>query len=84
MQAGTQVTNTVVIQSDDRELGIDDGSPIIPIGTQGVVLGMSEDFLEDNHLKDGCKDCVVVAFDLPGGKHNFDVSPSELMVQTPA
>lgn len=77
MQAGTKVKSLVVIQSDDRETGVDDGTPIIPVGTTGIVLGMSKDSMdEDTHLKPGCEDCVVVQFDLPdGSKFSFDVKP---------
>ena len=79
MQSGTVVMNKTVIQSDDREVGIEDGTPIIPIGTKGVILGMSKDFMEpDTSLKEGCEDCVVVAFELTTGKYNFDVHPVEL------
>lgn len=77
MKFGTMVKSLVLIQSDDRENGIDDGTPIIPVGTFGMVLGDSKDFCEaDSQLKPGCEDCVVVQFELPDGRHqSFDVKP---------
>ena len=36
-----QVQALVKIQSDDREAGIDDGTPIIEPGTFGILLGDS-------------------------------------------
>jgi hypothetical protein len=70
MLTGTLVKNSIVIQSDDRSIGIDDNSPIIPIGTIGRVLGMSKEA--------GCEDCVVVAFETKDGIQNYDVHLSEI------
>lgn len=80
MQTGTQVRSRTVIQSDDRANGLDDGTPIIPIGTIGTVLGESKDHLSGNaKLKSGCEDCILVQFELPSGKHSFDVKPQEVI-----
>lgn len=77
MKTGILVRSITTIQSDDRELGIDDGSLIVPVGTSGRVLGNSADMIEDGcSLKTGAESCVVVAFDMPDGvSANYDCLP---------
>ena len=81
LQKGDRVKCVVVIQSDDRENGIDDSTPILEIGTEGVVIGRSDEFIEEGcHLKEGAEDCMVVQFNLSDSTTwNFDVSEDEVV-----
>ena len=93
MQPGTKVRNKVVIQSDDRSVGTDDGTPVIWVGTPGTVLGRSDKHLNwcnqferksNGKLKPGCENCLVVCFELGNGQAwNFDCDPKELELWTP-
>lgn len=80
MNSGTTVKNIVTIQSDDRENGIEDGTPIIVPGTTGTVMGKSSDLKSDDaELKQGAEDSLVVKFNLPDGQTwSFDCLPTEL------
>lgn len=67
-----RVKALVEIQSDDRAAGMDDGTPILPAGTEGTIIGKSEEFTPENLLK--VDDCWLVDFD----GHEFDVSETEM------
>lgn len=74
-QKGDVVKATVELKSDDRECGIEDGTPIVAVGTRGVVIGRSEDHLEEGcTLKCGEGECFVVDW----GVVNFDTHISEM------
>ena len=71
---GDRVRALVVIQSDDRSGGIDDGTPIVRIGMLGTVLGHSEEFAEsDITLKE--PNCYVVRWDNTSA---YDVADYEM------
>ena len=81
MITGKQVKTSVIIQSDDRSVGVNDGTPVIPIGSIGVVKSLSRDSLPKGAvLKSGCENSVVVEFDIDGVKHCYDCQPSEFTV----
>lgn len=87
--ADQRVKALVKIQSDDRTInetiirelskstaevsGMDDGTPIVPAGTEGTIIGKSEDSLGVG-AKMKSDDCWLVNFD---GDH-FDVSETEM------
>ncbi len=73
IQNGDKVKAMIDLKSDDRELGMEDGTPIILAGAIGTVLGRSEEFLEEDEiLKE--MNCWVVDW----GIVNFDTSESEM------
>lgn len=79
MKIGNSVFATKDIMSDDRELGIDDGSPIVPRGTYGIILGMSiDDLVGDEQIKDGCEHALMVEFHLKDSRYIFDVFPEDI------
>lgn len=80
MKVGTKVKSLVLIQSDDRANGIEDGSPIIPVGTPGEVLGKSEEFLPDEVTMKGDEQCYTVRFSWEDQSANYDILPEEIEV----
>ena len=72
--AGKRVKALVKIQSDDRTIsGMDDGTPIVPAGTEGTLIGWSKDSApEGTTMK--VDDCWLVDFD----GNQFDVSETEM------
>jgi hypothetical protein len=80
MKTGDVVRAKVDIISDDRAIGQDDGSPIVSAGTEGVILGKSEDFCKPDTLK-GDGNCFLVnwAVDNKGRPNiHYDTSPDEM------
>ena len=85
---GKKVKTNVLIQSDDRANGIDDGSEVIPAGSIGVVYAKASDFLskDDSEDKDPMdafleEKMFLVEFELPNGKkQTFDLLPEEFTV----
>lgn len=83
MKPGTIIKSLIEIKSDDREHGIDDGTPIVPIGTVGIVLGSSRAELDEigssfANLEPDGEDCLVVSFEFHVERWNFDVHPDEI------
>lgn len=73
MKTGDRVRALVELQSDDRAVGIDDGTPIVSVGAEGVIIGKSSEFLEEGQsLKQD--DCWVVDW----GEVKFDTAPEEM------
>lgn len=73
---GKKVKTNILIQSDDRLNGIDDGTEVIPAGSVGVIYANASDFLSEDEY------CAshwhLVEFELPNGKkQTFDLLPEE-------
>jgi hypothetical protein len=77
---GDKVKATTKIQSDDRTNGVDDGSPVVKKGTEGLVLGKSEDMVRsDCQMKDPTTPSWLVRFRL--GKYetyDYDCTADEI------
>lgn len=77
MRVNSIVKNKSLIQTDDRENGHDDGSPIVQPGTLGVVVAKSSEMIEEGYqLKAGAENSLVVKFE--GCDIAFDCLPNEL------
>ena len=68
-----RVKALIDLMSDDRALGIDDGTPIIRAGTIGRVIEKSTN--KDNTMKIGCENCWVVDW----GVIKFDTDEKEMI-----
>jgi hypothetical protein len=73
ISAGQSVVALVDLISDDRAAGVDDGSPIIPAGTKGVVMGRSEHLCPPDCTAKS-SDCWVVDW----GGTKFDTHENEM------
>ena len=77
---GVDVVAAVDIMSDDRSLGQNDGSPVVPAGSKGVIIRKSKDSEDGNALKDD--KCYIVKWLYGDGETcHFDTRIDEMTLE---